>query len=104
MLKGKVQKMKPPSYKAYPRHIVIYKNIWDVKFSRGLIDGCDLGQCDEALELLEISLKQKNRKELLKTFIHEVLHGIEKEYEIILGHDVINKLEDPLANLLLENF
>lgn len=81
---------------------LIYGEMWKVVFKQDL--GKDtLGLCDHSNKTLYIKTGQK-RKEALKTLIHEVLHAFEDEYEIVLGHKVINKLEDPLANFFLENF
>lgn len=39
----------------------------------------------------------------LATFVHEILHAIEFEYQVKIPHALIYKLEDPLTSLILDN-
>lgn len=52
----------------------------------------DMGFCDDDMKLIVLSRNQE-LNELNATFWHEILHAIEFEFKLNLGHDKINKLE-----------
>jgi hypothetical protein len=92
--------------KDYPRQIQVGDSLWSVKFKR------DLGQtetritwglCCPAEQTIYIRLGQ-TQKERLKTFLHELLHAIEEEYGFEVPHQLIHRLEDPLARFLMDNY
>lgn len=56
---------------------------------------------DEKKILLLSTLSQKD---LFSTFIHECLHAIEEEHNIKIRHKLIYAIEEPLANLIHDNF
>ena len=100
--------MKPPRIRDYPRTWLIHHCIWHLKFKRSVDENHEknkdtLGLCDPSSQTLYIRLNQVPR-ETLETFIHEVLHAFEEEYEVQLGHRVINKLEKAIADFILNNF
>lgn len=48
-------------------------------------------------------LNSLSKKEKLETFCHELLHAIEFEFKIKIPHQLIYKLQMPLAQLFLQN-
>lgn len=44
-----------------------------------------------------------SRKRTLQTFIHEIFHALEFEYEIPIPHQMIHDFEEPLARILKLN-
>lgn len=87
----------------YPETIVIGGAIWKVKFSN-VIEGKKslLGLCDPAIKTLHIR-KNQGEDETFSTFMHEVLHGFENEYDLKIPHRTIYKLEKPLAEFFQMN-
>lgn len=61
------------------------------------------GYCDEAKQRIEILARLKT-KPRITTFIHEVLHAIEDEYNIEIDHKLLDKIAVALAELILVNF
>lgn len=93
----------PPRQRDYKREWLIGELIYDLQFKRSLPCN-DYGLCSDD-GVIEISQrKNKNGKERLKTFIHEMMHAIEFAYEIEIDHDTIEKLEEPICNFILDNF
>lgn len=93
--------------KDYPREILVGDSIWAIRFMRRLAadDGKMItwGLCDPAEQTIYIRLGQ-SPKERLKTLLHEILHAIEEEYQLDIPHQLIHRLEDPLARLLIDNY
>ena len=95
--------MKLPSKTAYPRHLIIGDSEWTVKFCRIILgDERLLGLCDPGDNSLKIRMKQDKMQTLL-TFIHEVLHALENEYDFHLGEEKVLKLEKAIADFILVN-
>lgn len=62
-----------------------------------------LGLCDPNEKELQIKVGQ-TRSQLLRTFIHEIIHAIEDEYDFELDHAHVDKLERGIADFLMMNF
>ena len=94
-----------PTCRQYPKHIYVRGTQWDIKFCRKTPDtypGEGVGLCDPETKTIYIKYKQPPRETFL-TFIHELLHAIEDEYEVEIGHPIIEPLEYAVANLLENN-
>lgn len=91
-----------------PREILVGDSIWTVKTVRKVptTQGSkreNIGLCDPSTN--EVLLKTGlDARERLETFLHEVLHCIEFEYEMELGHKIIYALQGPIAQFLIDNF
>lgn len=91
----------------FPKQIVVKDSIWEIRFVRKIHFGSagtytSYGLCDPGDKVVYIQMRQ-SPKERLVTFVHEVLHVFEEEYNIQLGHGIINKLQYPLAEFIVEN-
>jgi hypothetical protein len=91
----------------YPREIEINDKTWTVRFLRqwpwSNFDDRTVGFCDPEDCTLYIRMGQ-TPTERFKTFIHELLHALEYSYPgLKIPHGLIDKLEDPLRKLLLDN-
>lgn len=89
--------------KDFPKFVRIKEDVfYEVKFRRKMPKPSTVGYCHSGTQ--EISIAMGLDKELrLKTFIHELLHCIEFEYDIKIPHKLIYALEDPLIYVLSEN-
>jgi len=93
----------PPKKRDYPRQVVVGDSIYDVKFVRKIDADNTLGLCCSGSKTIWIRQKQ-TRQDTFLTFIHELLHAIEFEYELNIEHKLIHDLEKPIADLLFDNF
>jgi hypothetical protein len=84
----------------YPDKVRIGRATYCVHFMDSLTEG-DLGGCDMTNKIILIS-KRQSKNDMLATFWHELLHAIEYEYRVKLGHPKIEKLEYDLAEVLLQ--
>lgn len=95
--------MNTPTPKQYPKEIVIGDNVWSVKFFRKKKGHANTsGLCDPSTKT--IWLKQgQTHTELMSTYIHEVLHAFEDEYNHPIPHKTIYALEQAIMNFLFAN-
>jgi len=92
--------MKLPDEKDYPSRIKINKKYYELEFVKGFKD---FGECDIANR--EIVIRSGlSKRELLKTLIHEALHGAEREYKLKLSHPMVYTLEKAIYKFLVDNF
>jgi hypothetical protein len=91
-----------PGQKAYEREWVLGEEVWELIFVKKLgFDGH--GECDP--ETRQMLIKQKQSKEeILKTFFHEVCHGLEFSYDIEIPHDLVYSFEEAWANFFIDNW
>lgn len=66
------------------------------------VDGRDLGSCDPKTKQIFISMKA-GKREAERTFIHEIFHAIEFEYDLRIPHALIRLLEIPIWKILKLN-
>ncbi len=94
--------------KDFPRVLVIGDSIWKVRLvnvikepghGRGQIFGLT---CPD-LKLIKI-VKSLPDREFARTYVHEVCHAIEEEYDIEIPHWLIYALEEPILDFIIENF
>lgn len=90
--------------KDYPKTLRIGDTDWSIKFFRKPPDGKKdtAGLCDGDTQTIYLTQGQKSET-LFKIFLHELLHAIEYSYEIDIPHKLIYKLEQPLADFIIEN-
>lgn len=93
--------------KDYPREYMVGDAVWKLRFVRHIPHDqpgriC-VGLAEPSEQVIYVKLGQ-DPEERLKTFLHELLHAIEYEYDISMPHRLIHKLEDPLARFLIDNY
>lgn len=89
-----------------PKEITIGESVWQVRRPRKLKapgKGEVLGLCDTVNQVIHVKAGL-GYTETLVTFVHEVLHAFEDEYELDIPHELVYGLEAPIAYLLLDNF
>jgi len=93
-----------PTCRKYPKDIMVRGTHWDIKFCRSTPEGpdSDLGLNDPEARIIFIRYKQTPR-ETFMTLVHEWLHAVEAEYEIQIGHPIIEVLEEVFASFCEEN-
>jgi hypothetical protein len=97
--------MMPPKLTQYPKTIEVRDEVYQVRIV-GHIPGEEkgtFGLCDPAERIIWLR-KGQSRKGLMRTFIHELLHAIESEYNVKLKHKRINILEGAIVDFLVDNF
>lgn len=86
-----------------PSHVkvknkVVYEVVWVDSFS----DVDVLGEC--RFDSKQIAIKKgQSAAQVMKTFIHELLHAVEFEREVKLPHKTVYQLEDAVFYLLFHN-
>lgn len=90
-----------PSFRYYPRTLLIKNEVWEIKFVRKMENNM-VGLCDPGDKIIYIKMGQ-SRCDLFKTFIHEWMHALEEEYCIEVPHKVIYSFEDAIVESLIEN-
>lgn len=92
--------MKLPKESDYPNRIKINSKYYDLEFVKGFED---FGECDIANREIKIR-SGLSKRELLKTLIHEALHGAEREYNLKISHKMVYTLEKAIYKFLVDNF
>lgn len=92
-----------------PKEILVRGEPWAIKRRRNRIEPDDArGLVTFGLTTFDDSMVEVlmglGREETLITFVHELLHVIAHAYGIELKHETINKIQRPIALLILENF
>jgi hypothetical protein len=99
--------MKLPPMKKYPTDLHIGDETYTVKFVTKF-PGCkrDEGVCgltDSSTHTIYI-MKGMSKAQTFRTLVHEVLHGIEFEYDLKIRHSLVYQLEKAIGDFLLMNF
>ena len=86
-----------------PRAIYINENFWKVRYAevikkQPMCQGLCIPHRREIL--IKLSLSPRER---VITFMHELLHAIDYEYDLKIPHALVYGLEEPLANFFIEN-
>lgn len=89
-----------PTQKQYPRRIHFGNEAYRVVFRKRL--DC-YGMTDSGRKVITIK-DGLSPRELMSTFIHEVLHVIEFELPMRIKHKQVHQLEESIMKLLLDNF
>lgn len=83
--------------KDLPKHLKIGKETYCVIFTK-YAAGDLAGLCEVQRKHILVSANE-DKSEIIATFFHEWMHGVEQEFGVKLGHKRINKLEYALAQL-----
>ena len=96
--------MKFPAVKDYPREIYVKDITYQIRYVN-TIKGKKrlLGLCDDDAKIIWVRKTQSPRG-IFRTLLHELLHAIEYEYDVLLKHNRIGVLEVALEALLTDNF
>ncbi len=97
--------MKLPAAKDYPKELHFNEETYRIKFVPR-VPGCsksDKGLCDGSTNTIYIR-KSLDKSSMFRTFIHEVLHAMEFEYEMKVDHKIIHQLEKAIGDFLMVNF
>lgn len=96
--------MRLPRHSQYPKEVLVNGETYRVKFVRRIQnDSTLLGLCCSGTKTIWIK-KGQNAMERLKTFVHEVLHAFEFEYDIKIPHKLIRDLEPIIVDYFISNF
>lgn len=98
--------MRLPSRREYPKSIRVKDTDYAIKFKRRIQapDGdAAVGLFDPSEHIISLKIGQ-TVGELYYTFIHEVVHAFEVEYDIKLAHKDVERLEKAIGDFLLVNF
>ena len=99
-----IKGVKLPGLKAYKRNWLIHGESYSLEFRRTIDhERKTLGTCDPCDKKIVIRLGQSKR-DVLTTFIHEVLHAFEYEYGFPMEHKLVYELENAIADFLINNF
>lgn len=96
--------MKLPTKNKYPTTLKIKDAEWRIAFVDRIEKSKDtLGLMDPSNNLIYIQ-NGLSKEEMFKTFIHEVTHAFEVEYNIKISHKAVYQLEGAIFNFLKDNF
>lgn len=97
-----------PLLKDYKETYVINNNEWSLVFKKR-IRGNLFGLCDPNQRTILISIRHPmlardmQLSEIYSTFLHEIMHAWEFEYNITLGEAVVTRLELAWLDFILAN-
>lgn len=89
--------------KKYPKNLHIGTELYTIKLVKKFDQPDVLGECDDTKKEIRI-LASLGSVEMFKTFLHELCHAVDFEYNLKLKHKQVYKLEEALLKLLVENF
>lgn len=102
--------MKLPKVSQYPKEVLVAGEPYRVKFVPRMSWKTNkggyrvlYGVCDPESKEIRIS-KGIGKTKSFETFIHEVIHAFEFEYELDIKHSMVYNLEQCLFNFFVENF
>jgi len=101
LLKG--HRMKAPILSDLKQEWSIGREEYSLELVEGFKNKRVMGLCIPADRSIKIKNSLKGNKALL-VLIHEILHGLDYEYEIGLTHEQIHKLERPVMDFVLDNW
>lgn len=97
--------MKIPALNQYPKEVLVRDEHYKVIFV-GTLDRKDknkMGLCDPEEHTIKIKMGM-SATETFNTFLHEVLHAMEFEYNLKISHKLVYQLELAISNFLFNNF
>lgn len=94
--------MKLPKIKDYPKKLLIGEEYYAIRFVKSLENSDEVGECCPQDRVIRIKRKI-GRQDTFKTFIHEVIHAFEFEYELKISHALVYQLEEAIYSFLIEN-
>jgi len=99
--------MRLPSKKDFVGEWIIGEYTWSVSFVKSIEYGPRnkhlVGITDYYNKSIQLKTKEP-KLDTYSTFIHELIHAIDDEYEINLDHDQVYKLEEAMMKFMLANF
>ena len=99
--------MKLPNKKDLAKGWLINDSIWKVLFVKSIKYGNKnkgiVGITDFSSQEIHIKTNQ-SKTETLSTFIHEILHAMDEEYDMKLTHKQIYQLEEAIMDFMASNF
>lgn len=97
--------MRLPTVSEYRTELHVNEETYSVRFVKNIPGEpkSTVGLCDPGQHIIWVR-SNLTKNMLARTYIHELLHAIEIEYEIEIPHKVIYQLEKALADTLLANF
>ena len=84
-----------------PSRIMIGESEYRVLWCHDLTDGIS-GLCTVGEPRVIVLNSRQDKDEYLPTLMHEILHAIEHEYRVKLGHGKIRRLEYALAQVFAQ--
>lgn len=87
---------------SYPNTMLVGDSVWEIKLVKDIQQSDAYGACDPQCKTIYLEMAQ-TRKEMMSTFLHELIHAIEIEYGLTIRHKLVNNLEVALTNLIVEN-
>jgi len=81
---------------------ITYGTSYKVEMVEALDKPTIMGDCDPDLHLIRICSTLSERQ-ILVTFIHELLHALQFEYGIKIAHSSIDQLDEAIERLLRLN-
>jgi len=96
----------------YPKIMFIGLELWRLYWFRKIPKGEDkktVGLCDPSDKTIHVKYGQSDY-ETLRTYIHEVIHAIQDEYNIKFhknptkDHEIVEKLEIAITHFIWVNF
>lgn len=91
--------------KDIPKEVIIKDSVWKIKFKRDL--GSDGDRIIEGLCIPDekaIFIRQgQTLDERIDTYLHELIHAIEFEYNFRLKHKHVYKLSEALVQIFCDN-
>lgn len=90
----------------FMREMLVGDSIWRLKRNRKrqVLRGKILdGLCDPSEQTIYVYAGLKGKPALVAA-VHEFFHILEDEYEVEIGHGIIEKIEEGVAQFLIDNF
>lgn len=97
--------MKLPGVKDYKTEIHINDETYTIKFVKRIPGEKKdvVGLCDDTKRIIHVR-SGLTKSQMFRTYLHEVLHAMDAEWEIKLTHRQVYLLEKALGDLFLSNF
>lgn len=86
----------------YPDKVLIGGVEYKLEFKFRVDKANSYGVCDDTNKIIYLSLGQSH-SELASTFIHECIHGMDKEYALKLTHKQVHGLEQAIWDFVFAN-
>jgi len=86
-----------------PESLIIGEAVYTIKYVDAFEDVHQMGLCDADLYVITLKQGMPPHQEMA-VLIHEILHAVCFEAGMRLKHKHIERLERPLASLIMRNF
>ena len=86
-----------------PKKVRITSKVsYEIVYIEEFEDKTTVGECRGEKNQIVLKIGQ-SKTDMFKTFLHEILHAIEYEYNVSLPHVAIYKMEDAIERILVLN-